>query len=351
MHSRTIQGPAEISRRKEVGECGSRYGGELAKAKILVADDSTTLLKVVKTVLAQHGYDVVLAEDGVEAIRKFYSERPDLVICDILMPKMNGYLVCRLLKEDWSAESVPFIMLTSQDAPSDRYRGLLTGADAYLSKDFDASVLLGAVEEALESAEPRREIPEGDDGRAVMSDAEILARVSDMLDRKLYEATLIGEVNKLAAVSTDYGELVSNVLKLLASFIDYTMAGIALIGEQSIGVAVNEPATYDDFKRVVEHIVENMNAYGEKSLSPDDVNVWAIDSEQNLGKAEEPVDPLKTFLCMPLRSQDAIVALLAVCSKRANAFGEKDLSTLRLVEPAVAVVVDNGRLYDQGKLG
>ncbi len=322
----------------------------MGKAKILVADDSATLQKVLKAVLTQQGYDVVLADDGLEAIRKFYSERPDAVICDILMPKMNGYLVCRLLKEDWSAESVPFIMLTSQDAPSDRYRGLKTGADAYLSKDFDASTLLKAVDAALADVDTSKRV-EVDEERAEMSDAEILARVGDMLDRKLYEATLIGEVNKLAAVSTDYGELVTNLLSLLGSFIEFSMAGIALIGEESIGISVAEPATYEDFQEVVAHIVENMNAYGEKALSPDDVNVWAIDPDQNLGKAEEPIHPLATFVCMPLRTQDSVVALLAICSKRQNAFGEKDLSTLRLVEPAVAVVVDNGRLYDQAKLG
>lgn len=323
----------------------------MGKAKVLVADDSTTLQKVVKTVLSQQGYDVVLADDGLEAIRKFYAERPKAVICDILMPKMNGYLVCRLLKEDWSAESVPFIMLTSQDAPSDRYRGLQTGADAYLSKDFDASMLVKAVEAALAGAVSEDDAADGDDERAEMSDAEILARVGDVLDRKLYEATLIGEVNKLAAVSTDYGELVSNVLSLLASFIEFSMAGIALIGEESIGIAVSEPATFDDFQAVAGHIVENMNAYGDKALSVEDVNVWAIDPDQNLGKAENPINPLATFVCMPLRTQDSIVALLAICSKRSNAFGEKDLSTLRLIEPAVAVVVDNGRLYDQAKLG
>ena len=323
----------------------------MGKAKILVADDSATLQKVVKAVLSQQGYDVVLADDGLEAIRKFYQERPDAVICDILMPKMNGYLVCRLLKEDWSAESVPFIMLTSQDAPSDRYRGLKTGADAYLSKDFDASMLLKAVDEALASVADREKTPLADEERAEMSDAEILARVGDMLDRKLYEATLIGEVNKLAAVSSDYGDLVANLLSLIGSFIEFSMAAIALIGEESVGVAVAEPATYEDFQEVVAHIVDNMNAYGDKALAPEDVNVWAIDPDQNLGKAEEPIHPLSTFVCMPLRTQDSIVALLAICSKRANAFGEKDLSTLRLIEPAVAVVVDNGRLYDQARLG
>src|SRR3989442_14767203 len=120
--------------------------------KILVADDSPTLQRVVQSVLTREGYEVILAPDGVDAIRKFYAERPDLVLCDIQMPKMNGYLVCRLLKEDWTAAGVPLIMLTSHDAAGDRYWGYKTGADAYLTKDFDARQLVEAVRTTLTTA-------------------------------------------------------------------------------------------------------------------------------------------------------------------------------------------------------
>lgn len=322
----------------------------MAKGKVLVADDSVTLQKVVKSVLSQQGFDVVLADDGVEAIRKFYQERPDVVICDILMPKMNGYLVCRLLKEDWSAEATPFIMLTSQDAASDRYRGIKTGASAYLSKDFDASMLVEAVSDALANAEPSDEPDEDDVERAEMSDAEILSRVSDMLDRKLYEATLVNEISTLATQAADYRDLVENVLGLIGSFVDYTMSAIALIEEKSVAVRLNKPVTFDDFKTMGDHVIENMGAYAPSPIHQDEVDVWQIDPESNMGQGEA-ADTLATFVCMPLRAQNNIVALLAVSSPLANAFSEKELSLLRLIEPAVAVVIDNGRLYDRTRAG
>lgn len=319
----------------------------LGSAKILIADDSVTLQRVVKSVLSQQGYEVVLADDGVEAIRKFYSERPDLVICDILMPKMNGYLVCRLLKEDWSAEAVPFIMLTSQDAASDRYRGIKTGASAYLSKDFDASMLVEAVGEALENAEPSEGPGEEDEERAEMTDAEILSRVSDMLDRKLYEATLVNEISTLATQSSDYGELIASVLGLIGSFVDFAMGAVALIEEKSIGIYVNKPVLFEDFETMGSHVTENMGAYAAEPVHADDVNTWMVDPEGNMGQGEVDEDPLATFVCMPLRAQNQIVALLALSAPVANAFSEKELSIMRLIEPAVAIVVDNARLYDR----
>lgn len=318
----------------------------MANARILVADDSPTLQKVVKSVLTQQGYDVVLADDGVEAIRAYYHERPDLVICDILMPKMNGYLVCRLLKEDWSAEATPFIMLTSQDAASDRYRGIKTGATAYLSKDFDASMLVEAVADALEHAEPSDEPDEDDAERAEMSDAEILSRVSDMLDRKLYEATIVNEISTLATKAGDYGDLVSELMGLVASFVDFTMAAIALVEEKSIGIYINKPVAFGDFETMGSHVVENMGAYSAVPVHADEVNTWMIDPDGCMGKGDGE-DTLATFVCMPLRTQNQIVALLAVSSPVANAFSEKELTLLRLIEPAVAVVVDNARLYDR----
>lgn len=319
----------------------------MGSAKILVADDSVTLQRVVKSVLTQQGYDVVLADDGVEAIRKFYSERPDLVICDILMPKMNGYLVCRLLKEDWTAEAIPFIMLTSQDAASDRYRGIKTGANAYLSKDFDASMLVDAVAEALENAEPSEGPTEEDEERAEMTDAEILSRVSDLLDRKLYEATLVNEISTLATKASDYGELVASVLGLIGSFVDFCLGAVGLIEEKSLGIYVNKPVLFEDFETMGNHVIENMSAYATEPIHADDVNIWMIDPNGNMGKGEEDEDPLATFVCMPLRAQNSIVGLLALSAPVANAFSEKELSIMRLIEPAVAIVVDNARLYDR----
>lgn len=317
--------------------------------KILVADDSPTLQRVVQSVLAGQGFEVVLASDGVEAIRKFYAERPDLVLCDIQMPKMNGYLVCRLLKEDWSAATVPFIMLTSHDAAGDRYWGLKTGADAYLTKDFDARQLVDAVRSTLDSVQNRPQIASADP-ISYMGDSEILGRVSDLLDKKLYEATLVNEINGLAAMIGDYRETVASLLAVLATFIDFTMAAVGLVEEGDVGIRVNHPVTAEDFERMAAHVVDNLSAYSSQVIDLGNARLWSADPYSHLG-AGTSGDPLTTFVAMPLRAQGRVIGLLALGSATPHAFSEKELAVLRVIEAAAAVVVDNARLYDQAKVG
>ncbi|MDH3425691.1 MAG: response regulator, partial [Acidimicrobiia bacterium] len=103
--------------------------------KVLVADDSPVMRTAVAKLLEPEGYEVVLAEDGVDAITRFYEEAPDLVLLDIQMPKLNGYVVCRLIKEDPASAGIPVMILTVRDSAEDRYWGVKSGADGYLTKD------------------------------------------------------------------------------------------------------------------------------------------------------------------------------------------------------------------------
>ena len=87
----------------------------MSQANILLADDNKLVVKVTSTILEGAGYNVIVAWDGLEAINKAYAEEPDLVILDIEMPKVNGYQVCRLLKDDEFTRSIPIVMLTGRD--------------------------------------------------------------------------------------------------------------------------------------------------------------------------------------------------------------------------------------------
>ena len=107
----------------------------MARAKVLVADDSQTSLALVRDFLEHNGYEVVAARDGLEAMEAAYKESPDLVLLDVVMPRMNGYQVCRMLKLDEHTSHIPVVMLTSKDQPSDQYWGLQTGADCYVTKE------------------------------------------------------------------------------------------------------------------------------------------------------------------------------------------------------------------------
>ena len=122
----------------------------MKRKTVLIADDSPTIVKMLSYMLSSLPCDVLSASDGVEAIKLSYSAHPDLILLDILMPKMNGYQVCRLLKDDPQTRHIPIIMLTAKDQQSDRFWGLATGADEYIVKDFEEALLLDTVERILQ---------------------------------------------------------------------------------------------------------------------------------------------------------------------------------------------------------
>ena len=113
--------------------------------KILVVDDETELLKAISILLKTSGYEVVTAQDGQEGLEKAKSLSPDLIVLDILMPKMDGYEVCRLLKFDEKYKSIPIIMLTAKVQDIDKAMGKKVGADDYIAKPFETQDLIDKI--------------------------------------------------------------------------------------------------------------------------------------------------------------------------------------------------------------
>jgi DNA-binding response OmpR family regulator len=120
-------------------------------AKILIADDSATAAALLRKALAPLGHTILVAADGEEAERAIKSEHPDLVILDIIMPKVNGFQLCRAIRADPDLKDLPIIVVTSMDRESDRYWGMKQGADEYLVKPIDPTVLMDKVRHYLET--------------------------------------------------------------------------------------------------------------------------------------------------------------------------------------------------------
>ena len=117
--------------------------------KILVADDEEDLVKLLTAHLSRWGYQVVTAVDGAEALRKAREEKPDLILLDLMLPKMDGYKVCGLLKRDTRYSRIPIILFTARAQEADEQLGLECGADAYLKKPFESQTLLTKIQEVL----------------------------------------------------------------------------------------------------------------------------------------------------------------------------------------------------------
>ena len=115
--------------------------------RILVIDDSNTIRRSAEIFLKQGGHEVALAEDGFDALAKLGDFHPDLVFCDILMPRLDGYQTCAIIKRNAHFSSVPVVMLSSKDGVFDKARGRMVGSQDYLTKPFTKDQLLQAVEQ------------------------------------------------------------------------------------------------------------------------------------------------------------------------------------------------------------
>ena len=117
-----------------------------------MVDDSTMVRVILAECLESSGYAVIEAVDGIEAIKQIQTHRPDLVITDIVMPRMNGYELCRWIKSDPQTKSIPVMMCTIKDEEFDRYWGLKQGADAYIAKPYKPLEMVNAVKYLLRQA-------------------------------------------------------------------------------------------------------------------------------------------------------------------------------------------------------
>jgi len=117
--------------------------------KILLVDDEVGLVEMVKMRLEASGYNIICAYDGQEALEKAKKEKPDLIILDLMLPKMDGYKVCGLLKSDSRYSKIPIIMFTARIQEEDLVLGKELGADGYITKPFEPKILLGKIKELI----------------------------------------------------------------------------------------------------------------------------------------------------------------------------------------------------------
>jgi len=312
---------------------------------VVIADDSPTMRRIVSSVLTREGFEVVTAEDGVEAIQTILRTMPDVIVLDVQMPRVSGYVAARLLKDDWQTADIPIVVLTSLDAASDRYWGKQTGADRYLTKDFEAPQLVDAVRECLAAADKARGgRPPLRPDPVELTDDDVLTRVCDLLDRKLFETSVAADVTALAATARGFEQTVAGVLEVLKRFVDYDLASVLLLEERTAYLSVARETSQAQYGEFLSALADAAAAAADVDITAATTDVRMADPERLLG-GEDDDRAMATFLSMPLRGHGGqVVAMLGLSSAVNNAFGESALGTLRLIDGPAAVVLDNARL-------
>lgn len=140
-----MESPVLGSSNEAVG-AGRPVAGALQGLKALVIDDSKTIRRTAETLLAKEGCEVFTAGDGFEALTQIVDHQPDIVLIDIMMPRLDGYQTCSLIKHNKVYRTIPVIMLSSKDGLFDRARGRLVGSEHYLTKPFTRDELIGAIQ-------------------------------------------------------------------------------------------------------------------------------------------------------------------------------------------------------------
>lgn len=309
--------------------------------KVLIADDSPTVIKMLTFMLSSLPCEVIAAMDGVEAIKLVYSAHPDLILLDILMPNMNGYQVCRLLKDDEDTRSIPIIMLTAKDQQSDRFWGLATGADEYIVKDFEDQELLQTILRFLERQTPHPDRPETRKNKAITT-TDVLSHANHLLDRQLYQSTITNRINQLARSIQNFDETLRSMFELLSRILTYQIGAIVIVGSQAMPVRLYvylaDHVSTEMFEQMRQHA---LNRFAPLSLakevlptilhgtvSPDMVGtVLSLDEQHLIGRNKE-------------------IGLLLLGDSRKDKFSEEDRDTLRNFSSEIAVVIDNARLYE-----
>ncbi len=118
---------------------------ELQGLKVLVIDDSKTIRRSAENLLSKEGYDVITATDGFDALAKIADARPKIIFVDIMMPRLDGYQTCALIKNNSEFKTTPVVMLSSKDGLFDKAKGRIVGSDQYITKPFSREELLGTI--------------------------------------------------------------------------------------------------------------------------------------------------------------------------------------------------------------
>jgi two-component system cell cycle response regulator len=310
--------------------------------RVLIADDSPLVLRMIEKIVTEAGFLALTARDGLEAVETALTEPVDLVILDVTMPRMNGYQACRLLKNDPSTRDLPVVILTSKDQAGDRYWGLETGADYYVTKDTDPLKIRDLIRNILANPPRERKPVQHLPGRS----ADVLSHVNDLLDRRLFQATILSEIGWVARKVAALDETFTSVMSLVARVVDFTVGAVALVEGEDLDVLIalhraTAPEVVEEAKaRLRRGLVE---ARGGTPLGQVRARVFT--------PRDGPVGPVETTLdgyaAFPILTGTRLKGLLALGGRAAASLAPETEAFLRQVAGQAHIVIENSLLVER----
>lgn len=314
--------------------------------KLLVIDDSPTQRMVIKLFLEKQGFHVVTAENGVEGINKTYSELPQLIISDIVMPDLNGYQLCRLLKNEDFTSQVPIILLTNLGQSQDKFWGIRAGADSYICKEANPQELLEQVNTLLAQRGDPFSVYRGKGvgNHQNHESALIHNKVNVLLDNLLFDATLTNEIRKLAHYVYSREKLLEEYFELLKSVVDCGALAMIIFSDFKVNFILTlfDHLSEEEVKKIKKFLLTRVRDVAGKQQPK-----WNIIEK---GDKDKPTrEPINTSLAIPIAHQDVVLGELVLFSYDHDAF-ENNKKTLELLTEDFSTLLDLLLLYENNRL-
>jgi len=314
----------------------------VAAPRVLIADDSPLVLRMIEKIVTEAGFLALTARDGLEAVETALTEPVDLVILDVTMPRMNGYQACRLLKNEPATRELPVVILTSQDQAGDRYWGLETGADYYITKDTDPLKIRDLVKNIL--AHQPRDRRRGE--RSATASADVLSHVNNLLDRRLFQATILSEIGGVARKVLALDETFTSVMSLVARVVDFTIGAMALLEGEDLDVliALHRAASPEVVEEAKQRLTRDLlAARGGAPLGEVRARVFTP-KDGPVGPPETTLEGLASY---PITTGSLLKGFLALGGRTVADLPPETGAFLRQVAGQAHIVIENSLLVER----
>ncbi len=191
--------------------------------KILLIDDSKTQLKTLKILFEREGFEVDTAPDGVEGYKKIFEIAPDIIVSDIMMPNLNGYQLCRLVKDNSKTKKIPIILLTILEQKIDKFWSKKSGADMFVLKSAEIENIIKSIKELIEKCPVSEETKQKIKKQSIATD-NIQTELSQILDNSLIRASVMNEFRLLTSYIEDEYLMAKNLFELLSSVLNFDLS-------------------------------------------------------------------------------------------------------------------------------
>lgn len=293
--------------------------------RVLLVEDSPLQALALSRRLAQAGFAVSTARNGVEGIDAVYRQRPECVVSDVVMPELNGYQMCRLIRNDEVIAGTPVILLTSLEEPMDRFWGLAAGADRFVQKGVDIDELARTIRDLVAGRPARVEAP-----AATAGELDPRARAAYLLDQLLLESTIKNKVAEIVRLSGDRERLAESLFALLDNLLEFSVVALRVNFERQAVVFVASRVDADS--SALERI-----AHATRSDASTSERIVGVDAglERRGGDGSD----FASVRVLPLATEGGQIGALALAHASAPASGAEGARIARIVTAELVPVV------------